>query len=182
VQVPIPSSNSSPDSGWVSGGPAASDGADVHSAHPGAHPGAGDATFRAEDGTFVYASSHKPKRVDRLKAGPRRPETPVITKAQTSYDEQLRSRKKRYLIMMSFRVPCLVGAALLYQTPWLALLVLAVSIPLPWCAVLIANDRPAQKRPKRVAVPTVSYERALPPSRLEIVEGTTTTGPGAPRS
>ena len=70
----------------------------------------------------------------------------MITEAEPSYDEQLRSRRKRYMIMMSMRVPCLILATLLYQTPWLAILVIAISIPLPWMAVLIANDRPARKR------------------------------------
>ena len=69
-----------------------------------------------------------------------------ITRAEPSYDDQLRSRRKRYMIMMGLRVPFLVAAAALYQTPWLALLMIAVSIPLPWIAVLIANDRPARKR------------------------------------
>ena len=77
---------------------------------------------------------------------PRSIQATVITDAEPSYDEQLRSRRKRYSIMMGMRVPCLILAMLLYQTPWLAILVIAISIPLPWMAVLIANDRPARKR------------------------------------
>ena len=76
---------------------------------------------------------------------PRRHQATVITEAEPSYDEQLRSRRKRYLIMMSMRVPCLILATLLYHTPWLAILVIAISIPLPWMAVLIANDRPPRR-------------------------------------
>jgi hypothetical protein len=38
-------------------------------------------------------------------------------------------------------VPFLVLAAVLYQIPWLAATLIVLSIPLPWCAVLIANDR-----------------------------------------
>jgi DUF3099 family protein len=35
---------------------------------------------------------------------------------------------------------------------------------LPWCAVLIANDRPAKKRSERLAHrPDLRTERALPP-------------------
>lgn len=79
----------------------------------------------------------------------RRDDTPVlITEAQPSYDDQQASRRRKYAIMMSMRIPCLIIAAGLYgvwHIWWLALIVLAVSVPLPWMAVLIANDRPARK-------------------------------------
>src|SRR6478736_5622601 len=103
---------------------------------------------------------------------PRRTQATVITEAEPSYDEQLRGRRKRYVIMMSMRVPCLILATLLYQTPWLAILVIAISIPLPWMAVLIANDRPARKR-KKFVPGTINYERALTPGGREVVEGDT---------
>ena len=101
----------------------------------------------------------------------RKPAATVITEAEVSYDEQLRSRRKRYLIMMLMRVPFLVVATLLYQTPWLAVLILAISVPLPWIAVLIANDRPARKT-RKVVPGTINYERALPPGGREIVDST----------
>ena len=81
----------------------------------------------------------------------------MITEAEPSYDEQFRARRKRYMIMMGMRVPFLILATLLYQTPWLAIMVIAISIPLPWMAVLIANDRPARKRSKPVPG-TINYE------------------------
>ncbi|MET0864818.1 MAG: DUF3099 domain-containing protein, partial [Nakamurella sp.] len=102
---------------------------------------------------------------------PRRAQATVITEAEVPYDEQLRSRRKRYLIMMSMRVPFLIAATLLYQTPWLAILIIAISIPLPWMAVLIANDRPARK-PRKVVPGTINYERALAPGGREIVDST----------
>ncbi len=75
--------------------------------------------------------------------------TPVlITRAAPSYDDQLARRKRRYLLMMSCRIPCLILAAVLHDTWWLALAVLAVSVPLPWMAVLMANDRPPRKAEK----------------------------------
>ncbi|WP_083785896.1 DUF3099 domain-containing protein [Nakamurella multipartita] len=97
------------------------------------------------------------------------PAAAIITAAEPSYDDQLRSRRTRYSIMMGLRIPCLILAAFFYQTPWLAITIAALSIPLPWMAVLIANDRPAQKR-KRMAPVTVNPERALPPGRHEIVD------------
>jgi hypothetical protein len=100
---------------------------------------------------------------------PRRGQATVITEAQPSYDDQLRGRRKRYMIMMSLRVPFLILATLLYQTPWLALLIIGISIPLPWMAVLIANDRPARKRVK-VMPGSINHELALPPGSREIVD------------
>ncbi len=73
-------------------------------------------------------------------------DTPVlITEAEPSYDDQQAARRRKYAIMMSLRIPCLVAAAACYQIWWLALIILAISIPLPWMAVLIANDRPPRK-------------------------------------
>ena len=73
-------------------------------------------------------------------------EDPVlITDAARSYDEELRIRKHRYKIMMGMRIPLMVVAAFCYQIPWLAVTLLVLSIPLPWIAVLVANDRLPRK-------------------------------------
>jgi hypothetical protein len=77
----------------------------------------------------------------------RRTDTPVlITDAQRSYEDDLVTRKRRYAVMMSMRVPFMVLALVFYQIPWLAVSLLVLSIPLPWMAVLIANDRLPIKR------------------------------------
>ena len=76
------------------------------------------------------------------------PDPVLITDAQRSYEEELRTRKRRYALMMGMRVPCMVLAAVFYQTPWLAVALLVLSIPLPWMAVLIANDRLPRKSEK----------------------------------
>ncbi|MGP4017341.1 DUF3099 domain-containing protein [Saccharopolyspora sp. 5N708] len=102
-----------------------------------------------------------------------RDDTPVlITEAQPSYDDQQAVRRRRYAIMMASRIPCLVVAVVvfqLWQLWWLALIILAISIPLPWMAVLIANDRPAKKREK------VHWfrrsHRALESSSHQVIEG-----------
>ncbi|GAB37272.1 MULTISPECIES: DUF3099 domain-containing protein [Gordonia] len=85
--------------------------------------------------------------------GPRRdhvsPEAFLITDAQESLDEQHRARVRKYLTLMSFRVPALIIAGIVYSmtgSGWWALGIVALSIPLPWVAVLIANDRPPRKR------------------------------------
>jgi Flp pilus assembly protein TadB len=75
--------------------------------------------------------------------------TVVITDAEQSQDDQLRSRQLRYLVMMSIRAACLILAAVLVsmRVPmvglWVAMCVIAM-ILLPWLAVLIANDRPVK--------------------------------------
>ena len=69
----------------------------------------------------------------------------LITAAAPSYEVQHRARVRKYLTIMSFRIPALILAATAYGT-WhnglISLLIVAASIPLPWIAVLIANDRP----------------------------------------
>lgn len=78
--------------------------------------------------------------------GPGSPDPVLITDAARSYEEDLKARKRRYGLMMGMRVPCMILAAVFYQTPWLAVTLLLISIPLPWMAVLIANDRRPPKR------------------------------------
>jgi Protein of unknown function (DUF3099) len=79
----------------------------------------------------------------------RRPDDPVlITDAAVSYQDELATRRRRYTIMMGMRVPFMIAAALCYQTPWLAVALLVLSVPLPWMAVLIANDRLPKKAEK----------------------------------
>lgn len=88
-------------------------------------------------GGAVNAPAHGPD--------PRDPAPVLITEAAPSYETQLAARKRKYIIMMSCRIPCLILAGIFYQTWWLALALIAISIPLPWVAVLVANDRPPRK-------------------------------------
>ncbi len=69
----------------------------------------------------------------------------LITEAAPSYSEQYASRRRKYAVIMLARIPCLVLAGVFYQTWWLALAFVVLSVPLPWIAVLIANDRPPRK-------------------------------------
>ena len=94
----------------------------------------------------------------------------LITAAEPPYEEQLRSRRRRYVVVMGMRVPFLIAAAATYHIPWLALGLMAVSVPLPWCAVLIANDRPARKKSMRMPG-LVNPERALVGPPRQIVDG-----------
>jgi hypothetical protein len=80
----------------------------------------------------------------------------LITRAAQPYEEQHRARVRKYLTIMSFRVPALLLAALAYgiwHNGLISLAILVASIPLPWIAVLIANDRPPRRaeEPRRYA-------------------------------
>ncbi|MFI5779679.1 DUF3099 domain-containing protein [Nocardia sp. NPDC051570] len=73
----------------------------------------------------------------------------LITEAAPSLDQQHRTRVRRYMLLMGFRIPCLILAAVAYGlwANWvISLLIIGVSIPLPWMAVLIANDRPPRRK------------------------------------
>ncbi|ANZ41647.1 hypothetical protein BBK82_42570 [Lentzea guizhouensis] len=89
----------------------------------------------------------------------RRDNPVLITSAAPSYEDQLSARRRRYALMMSLRIPCVVLAVLFAEVWWLALALILLSVPLPWMAVLIANDRPPRKaetpqrlRPSRQAL------------------------------
>lgn len=87
----------------------------------------------------------------------------LITTAPEYSGDEYDKRKKKYAIMMGTRALCVVLAACTYQVSIILALAFVVGgAVLPWCAVLIANDRPP--RPKQVDLGYVrrSSERALP--------------------
>ena len=72
----------------------------------------------------------------------------LITEAQVSFDDEFAIRKRRYSIIMACRIPCLVLAGVSYMafgSALIAVLLIVLSVPLPWIAVLIANDRLPKK-------------------------------------
>jgi hypothetical protein len=67
--------------------------------------------------------------------------------------------------MMGTRAVCIVLAALTYRVSiWLAIAFVVGGAVLPWCAVLIANDRPPKRRSARIGYGHAS-ERGLPSGR-----------------
>lgn len=98
----------------------------------------------------------------------------LITAAEPSQAEQLRSRQKRYLIMMGTRVVCLVGAATAYslEAMWAVPAFVVGLVALPWMAVLIANDRPPLKpsRFRRAAVAAVPGRAIAAPARSNVID------------
>ncbi|WP_433597996.1 DUF3099 domain-containing protein [Nocardia sp. CA-135953] len=87
----------------------------------------------------------------------------LITEAAPSLEDQHRARVRRYTIIMAFRIPCLILAAVAYSVfsnALLSILIITASIPLPWIAVLIANDRPPRRKdePSRWDRPRTAIE------------------------
>jgi hypothetical protein len=72
----------------------------------------------------------------------------LITRAAAPYEEQHRERVRKYLTLMFWRIPALILAAIAYgiwENGLISLAIILISVPLPWMAVLIANDRPPRR-------------------------------------
>jgi hypothetical protein len=72
----------------------------------------------------------------------------LITAAALPYEDEHRLRVRKYLTLMTIRIPALILAAVAYglwHNGLISLAIVALSIPLPWMAVLIANDRPPRR-------------------------------------
>lgn len=72
----------------------------------------------------------------------------LITRAALPYEEEHRARVRKYLTLMFWRIPALIFAAVAYgiwHNGLISLAILVASVPLPWMAVLIANDRPPRR-------------------------------------
>lgn len=99
-------------------------------------------------------------------------DTPVlITEAAPSYEDQFSARKRKYMLMMGMRIPCLILAGVFIHTWWLALGFIVLSIPLPWIAVLIANDSPPRKSEKVNRYAHDAKTRQLESQGHEVIEG-----------
>jgi tRNA uridine 5-carbamoylmethylation protein Kti12 len=90
-------------------------------------------------------------------------EAVLITTAPVNIDEEFDHRKKKYAIMMGLRAVCVLVAALTYQySMFVALACVVGGAVLPWCAVIIANDRPPRRSTERPQYGLANTERALP--------------------
>lgn len=99
---------------------------------------------------------------------------PVITEAQESFEHQQRARIRKYSILMGFRIPCLVVAVIVYSewnSVWAALAIVLVSIPLPWIAVLIANDGPPKRKDRLRRYQRGRYDRQIEGNAHPTIEG-----------
>ncbi len=95
----------------------------------------------------------------------------LITAAEPSYAEQYATRRRKYTILMMARIPCLALAGVFYQTWWLALSFVVLSVPLPWMAVLIANDRAPRKAEQVHRLRHPTRVRALESQERTVIDG-----------
>jgi len=153
------SSDLPPESRTSGPGRVGSEGEDARAAEPGGSADTAEAPAmsapddpRPSGATFERRPPGSVPRPTRASTGyfPGEDKHPVlITEAAPSLDQQHRDRVKRYMILMGFRIPCLVlaaGAYGLWSNALISLAIIGVSIPLPWIAVLIANDRPPRSK------------------------------------
>ncbi|MFC5062888.1 DUF3099 domain-containing protein [Actinomycetospora atypica] len=118
----------------------------------------------------------------------RRHDEPVlITEAQMSFEEEFAARKRRYSLIMACRIPCLILAGVFgiaFNLPLVAVAFIVLSVPLPWVAVLIANDRMPTKarkvnryRADSQALPSVSEARIIEAAEVLDARAKRTDGP-----
>ncbi|TDP92045.1 DUF3099 domain-containing protein [Labedaea rhizosphaerae] len=100
-------------------------------------------------------------------------DTPVlITEAARSLHDQREERKRRYLLTMAMRIPFFIAAALFHDPWWVAVIFVVLSVPLPWIAVLMANDRPPRKAEKVSKFkPGVHEPQQIEPTGHQVIEG-----------
>lgn len=67
------------------------------------------------------------------------PEVIRITAAPENPADDIARRQRRYLISMTIRTLCFIGAVASYQVPWLCFTLIAASFFLPFIAVVVAN-------------------------------------------
>ncbi len=67
------------------------------------------------------------------------PDVVRITAAPVNPGDDIARRQRRYLISMTIRTLCFVGAVVAYQVPWLCFTLIAASFFLPFIAVVVAN-------------------------------------------
>jgi Flp pilus assembly protein TadB len=97
----------------------------------------------------------------------------LITSAPQHSGDEFERRRKKYAIMMGLRALCVIAAASTYRVSMvLALAFVVAGAVLPWCAVLIANDRPPKRQQARLGHVATPPERALPAGTDErVVDG-----------
>jgi Flp pilus assembly protein TadB len=95
--------------------------------------------------------------------GSRDDQPALITTAPPASGDEYEQRRKKYAIMMALRAVCIVLAAVTYRESIpLAVALLVGGAVLPWCAVLIANNRPPKRRRATLGRVSLPPDRSLP--------------------
>lgn len=101
------------------------------------------------------------------RSGPRRasreaePSPVRITTAATSRADDIAARQRRYVISMTIRTLCVVGAVAVGDI-WLRWVLLAGAVFLPYVAVVMANA--GDSRDDAFELPDAEHRPALPPA------------------
>lgn len=108
----------------------------------------------------------------------RRRRAELITSQYRTAGQNLHRRKVIYLTLQLLRLPLIALAIMTYlvwENWWLATIVFIVSVPLPWIAVVIANEKGevADKRERNVYKPAAAreYRRAVAAQHAEQLDG-----------
>lgn len=74
----------------------------------------------------------------------------LITDAAPSLEDEQRGRRRRYTILMAIHlVGFALSGVLYYQAWWLGLVLIILTTPLPWVAVVLANSPSRRARRAR---------------------------------
>lgn len=110
----------------------------------------------------------------------RRPAVAVITDAAPSPADEQRHRQRLYTAIMAVHLAMFALSGVLYYTAWwLGLVMLIVTTPLPWIAVVLANDR--GRRRADAARRARARERGSLPGARPASEVTDVPSPRPPR-
>ena len=89
------------------------------------------------------------------------PDVTVVTSARLSHSDDISLRQRRYVLMQSMRIVCVVAAALLpVPLIWKGVFMLG-AVALPWFGVVMANAGPTVSRRRRTAMVGRAVEEPL---------------------
>lgn len=137
--------------------------------------------------TVVHMSRHQSPHAPGRPAGPRRPgkkkgrrqdaDVELITDARRSPMDDWRHRRRLYAGLQLSRIPLIILAVVSYawlHSPVLAAVFAVISLPLPWVAVLLANE----KNPDREKGEPKVYKPAVVRHNREVAEAARLTDGG----
>lgn len=100
----------------------------------------------------------------------------VVTTARRSHTDDIALRQRRYVLMQSLRVVCVLLATLLpVALAWKGLLILG-AVALPWFGVVMANAGPTVQRRRGTAIVDRPVADVEQPLRLAIEPGRVVDG------